>query len=60
MTGDPVMTAAHLSPARFHALLAEMSETATSEAPGTVSRGVKVAPGSTRGAWISSLMIGTW
>ena len=33
--------------------------TAMSAAPGTLSTGVKVAPGSTSGAWISSLTIGT-
>jgi hypothetical protein len=51
-----VTTAAHLSPARFQALLADMTVTATSAAPGTVSSGVNVAPGSTSGPWISSLI----
>ena len=54
--GEAVTTVAHLSPARFQALLADMTGTATSAAPGTVSSGVNVAPGSTRGPWISSLI----
>jgi hypothetical protein len=56
MAGDAVTTAAHLSPARFQALLADTTLTASSPAPRTVSSGVKVAPGSTSGAWISSLI----
>ena len=54
-----VTTAAHFRPARFQALLADSTLTATSAAPGTVSSGVNVAPGSTSGPWISSLTMVT-
>src|SRR2546421_11472239 len=60
MRGAPVTTAAHFRPARFQALLADSTLTATSAAPGTVSSGVNVAPGSASGPWISSLTIVTW
>ena len=59
IAGDAVTTAAHLRPARLNALLADTTLTATSAAPGTVSIGVNVAPGSTSGAWISSLTMVT-
>jgi hypothetical protein len=41
---------------RFQALLADTTLTASWSAPGTVGSGVKKAPGSTSGAWISSLV----
>ena len=42
-------------------MLADSTLTATSAAPGTVSSGVNVAPGSTSGPWISSLtMVTPW
>ena len=54
----PPTTAAALSPARFHPFAGEMTLRARSP-PGTVTKGVNSAPGSTRGACTSSLTMPT-